>query len=133
MNSKFHVVTVIVTFVHSVIDNSHSLNRIIVVCIPNGNFQEKYNSIAEDTISLARRNAPRGIAKFFNKLANAFVTEALGTYRHRVAVGKVARIEFAHTSPILTYPRSSAVLHIDCFGKPNQFGISLVFESDAVN
>ena len=52
------VVTVIAKYVYEEIRDAQILKRIIVVCIPNGELQDRYNPSQTDTIWLAGRNAP---------------------------------------------------------------------------
>ena len=55
---SYQVVTVIAKYVYEEVGEGQRLCRIIVVCIPNGSLQDKYNPNPNDTIWLAGRNAP---------------------------------------------------------------------------
>ena len=55
---EFHVVTIIAKYAYATKASSHTLQRIVVACIPNGRLQARYNPTARDTIWLAGRDAP---------------------------------------------------------------------------
>lgn len=55
---RFYVVTVIAKYIYREDEDSRSLDKIIVACIPNGLLQERYNPSPEETIWLAGRDAP---------------------------------------------------------------------------
>lgn len=53
-----HTVTILAKYVYRELNHGYGLDKIIVICIPNGQLQDRYNPDAKHTIWLAGRNAP---------------------------------------------------------------------------
>ena len=55
---SLYVFTVFAKYIYDTVGDSHRLERIIAVCLPNGLLQSKYNPVASDTVWRAGRDAP---------------------------------------------------------------------------
>lgn len=53
-----HTVTILAKYVYRELNPGYGLDKIIVICIPNGQLQDRYNPDTKHTIWSAGRNAP---------------------------------------------------------------------------